>query len=50
MTWNQILFGLTAWTVLSLPIGLAIGAVISYGAAGDEMAPTANVVALPKAA
>jgi hypothetical protein len=44
MTWNQILFGLAAWTVLSLPIGLAIGAVMNYGAAGDDSAP---MVALP---
>jgi hypothetical protein len=50
MTWNQILFGFTAWTVLSLPLGLVIGAVISYGTAGCDMAPTSDVVALRKAA
>lgn len=50
MTWNQILFGLTAWTVLSLPIGLMIGAVISYGASSDDMAPTTHMPALRKAA
>ena len=50
MTWNQILFGLTAWTVLSLPIGLAIGAVISCGTAGSDMAPTTAMTGLRKAA
>jgi hypothetical protein len=50
MTWNQILFGLTAWTLLSLPIGLMVGAVISYGSAGSDMAPTGDVAALRTAA
>lgn len=47
MTWNQILFGLAAWTVLSLPMGLVIGAVMSYGAAADDQAPTSALRAMP---
>jgi hypothetical protein len=37
MTATTILIGLGAWTVISLVVGLGVGAVLKHGAAADEL-------------
>ena len=38
---THILFGLTAWTTVSIVVGLGLGAMMKQCAAADGVAPTA---------
>jgi hypothetical protein len=44
---NYIVFGLTAWTILSIVVGLGLGAIMKQCAAADGMAPATASEPLP---
>ena len=37
MTVTTILIGLGAWTLISVVVGLGVGAILKHGAAADEL-------------
>lgn len=41
MTLTHILYGLTAWTAVSIVVGLGLGALMKVGASADGMMPNA---------
>jgi hypothetical protein len=44
---THILFGLTAWTTVSIVVGLGLGAFLKYGGAADDFAPVAMPAPMP---
>jgi hypothetical protein len=50
MTLTYILLGLAGWTMVSVVVGLALGAMMKHCAAFDEVVPVENQGSLRKSA
>ena len=50
MTLTNILIGLAAWTLISIPVGLFVGAMLRHGAAPERVPVTVDKTPLRKSA